>query len=357
MSHELRTPLNAIIGFSEVLRDEYFGSLNEKQADYVNDILESGKHLLSLINDILDLSKVEAGKLELEPSRVNLKDLLENSLVMIKEKCMKNGIDLSFSIAEGLDDLEISADERRLKQVMFNLLSNAAKFTPDGGAIKLEAEKKGEEVVVSVEDTGIGVAPDDQEKIFEEFHQVKGSLQDKTPGTGLGLPLAKRLVEMHKGRIWIESEGEGKGSRFSFTLPLKLLESELSLIRMTGEEGLLNHLKRVISISKRHKRTFTLCRFRIDGELLGERVMLIEEALEREKRGEDFLAMDEDGYIYLIFQETPQGKARGACDRIKAKIEDLIEGSGVSYWMATFPQEGKTPKALIRTLKVSEENP
>lgn len=357
MSHELRTPLNAIIGFSELLRDEYFGSLNEKQADYINDVLESGRHLLSLINDILDLSKVEAGKLELEPSLVNVKDLLENSLVMIKEKCMRHGIDLSLNIAEGLDDLEITVDERRLKQVMFNLLSNAAKFTPDGGAIRLEAERKGEEVIVSVEDTGIGVAPDEQEKIFEEFHQVKGSLQDKTPGTGLGLPLAKRLVEMHKGRIWIESKGEGKGSRFSFTLPLKPLERGPSVIRMTRETSLLNHLKRVISMSKRHDKTFTLCRFRIDGELLGERVMLIEEALERGKRGEDFLGMDEDGYIYVIFQETPQEKAKVACDRLKKKMEDMIEDPEVSYWMATFPQDGKTPKTLMRSLIVSEENP
>jgi PAS domain S-box-containing protein len=222
MSHELRTPLNAIIGFSEVLRDQYFGELNEKQADYMNDILESGKHLLSLINDILDLSKIEAGKVEIESSKVNITELLENSLIMVKEKCMKHGIDLSMNISQDLGDLEITADERRLKQVMFNLLSNAAKFTSDGGAITLEAHKKEHELVISVKDTGIGIAPEDQEKVFEEFYQIRGSLASKTPGTGLGLPLTKRLVEMHGGRIWVESRGLKKGTRVSFTLPINV---------------------------------------------------------------------------------------------------------------------------------------
>jgi signal transduction histidine kinase len=248
MSHELRTPLNAVIGFSEILRDKYFGTLNEKQADYINDILESGKHLLSLINDILDLSKIEAGKVEFEPSKVNIKELLEDSLIMVKEKCMKHEIDLGINIAQDLEDLEITADKRKLKQIMFNLLSNAAKFTPSGGEICVtadliskfgvrisELEKEGKiisdqsaicnlqsAIEISVADTGIGISPEDQEKIFEEFHQVKGILADKTPGTGLGLSLTKSLVEMHEGKIWVESDGEGKGSRFSFTLPAKI---------------------------------------------------------------------------------------------------------------------------------------
>ena len=222
MSHELRTPLNAIIGFSEMLRDQYFGQLNEKQADYIQDILESGKHLLSLISDILDLAQIETDKLELELSRVNIKDLLENSLVMIREKAKDHRINLDTHIPEELSDLKIQADERKLKQIMFNLLSNAAKFTSDGGAITVQADQKGEEIMVSVEDTGIGIAPEDHEKIFDEFYQVKSGLTDKTPGTGLGLPLTKRLVEMHGGRIWIESEGEEKGSKFSFTLPIRI---------------------------------------------------------------------------------------------------------------------------------------
>ncbi|MCK4417557.1 MAG: PAS domain S-box protein, partial [Candidatus Latescibacteria bacterium] len=221
MSHELRTPLNAIIGFSQMMQEQYVGKLNEKQAEYTNDILESGEHLLSLINDILDLSKVEAGKMELRLSRVSIKRLLENSLSMIKERCLKHGIKLDLHIAQELDELEITADERKVKQIMFNLLSNAAKFTPDGGKIAVEAKQEEKEFIISVSDTGIGIAPEHQEEIFEEFHQINGGLMGKTPGTGLGLPLIKSFVEMHGGRIWVKSEGEGKGSAFSFSLPLK----------------------------------------------------------------------------------------------------------------------------------------
>jgi PAS domain S-box-containing protein len=220
MSHELRTPLNAIIGFSQVLQEQYFGDLNEKQKEYVGDVLESGQHLLSLINDILDLSKIEAGKMELELSRVKIKDLLENSLIMIKEKALKHCISLDIHNKGDLEGLEIMADERRLKQVMFNLLSNAIKFTPDGGALAIEGRKDGKEFIISVSDTGIGIASREQEKIFEDFYQARGRIQDKTPGTGLGLPITKRIVEMHGGRIWVESEGLGKGSRFTFTIPI-----------------------------------------------------------------------------------------------------------------------------------------
>jgi len=220
MSHELRTPLNAIIGFSQVLQEQYFGKLNSKQTEYITDILESGKHLLSLINDILDLSKIEAGKLELELSKVKIKDLLEGSLIMIKEKALVHGIKLDFNTSGDLEDLEITADTRRIKQVMFNLLSNAAKFTPDGGAIKVEGKKDDKEVIISVSDTGVGIEPEEHEKIFGEFYQARNTLVDKTPGTGLGLPVTKSIVEMHGGRIWVESEGEGKGSRFTFTLPI-----------------------------------------------------------------------------------------------------------------------------------------
>lgn len=220
MSHELRTPLNAVIGFSQVLGEQYFGKLNEKQAEYVTDIHESGQHLLSLINDILDLSKIEAGKMELDLSNIKIMDLIEGSLVMIKEKALVHGISLNTHCSEELKGLHLMADERKLKQVMFNLLSNAAKFTPDGGSIDVRCWKKGEMLNVSVEDTGIGLAPGDQERIFGEFYQVRSSLSDKTPGTGLGLPLTKSIVEMHSGRIWVESEGDGKGSRFTFSLPI-----------------------------------------------------------------------------------------------------------------------------------------
>jgi len=220
MSHELRTPLNAIIGFSQVLHEQYFGSLNDKQAEYIADIVDSGKHLLSLINDILDLSKVEAGKMDLDTSKIKAADLLQNSLVMVKEKALAHSISLEVAIAEDIKELEIVADERRLKQVMFNLLSNATKFTPDGGAIKIEARKEGKELIVSVSDTGIGITPTEQKRLFEAFYQASGGIRDKTPGTGLGLAITKSIIEKHGGRIWVESEGGKKGSRFTFTLPI-----------------------------------------------------------------------------------------------------------------------------------------
>jgi len=358
MSHELRTPLNAVIGFSEVLREEYFGELNEKQAEYINDILGSGKHLLSLLNDILDLSKIEAGRLELELSRVNMKGLVENSLVMIREKCMKRGISLSLDVAQDLEGLDITADERSLKQIMFNLLSNAAKFTPDGGAITVGFRQEGEEVLVSVSDTGIGVAPEDQERLFEKFYQVRGGTTDKTPGTELGLSVIKRLVEMHDGRIWVESEGEGKGSTFSFVLPIDsgVLEggvseagTELPAIGIEkGKTLMMNHLNRVISLSKRHNKRFVLCCLHADMEDWREKALGVKEAMEKEKRDYDFLGIDEDGNVYLILQETDEARARVACDRLRKKMEGMLEGVKVSYSTATFPEDGEIPEELIR---------
>jgi signal transduction histidine kinase len=225
MSHELRTPLNAIIGFSAVLLDAYFGALNEKQKEYTKDILESGKHLLNLINDVLDISKVEAGKMELELAPVEIGNLLASCVVMIKEKTHKHGIDLKVDIPKELLSFEMFADQRKIKQIMFNLLSNAAKFTPNGGAITLSALRmlqEGNDVLeVSVTDTGIGIQPEYQERIFESFYQIRGGLTDKTPGTGLGLSLAKQFVELHGGGIQLKSKGRGRGSQFSFTLPVK----------------------------------------------------------------------------------------------------------------------------------------
>jgi signal transduction histidine kinase len=228
MSHELRTPLNAIIGFSQILQDETFSNLGESEREYATDIYESGNHLLSLINDILDLSKIESGKMELELTPVKIKDLLEASLVMIKEKAFNHEIKLVTNIADNLEELEIMADERKLKQIMFNLLSNSIKFTPDGGQIILEGRKEGKQLAVSVSDTGIGIAPEEQDKVFEEFYQTKDGSKTKTPGTGLGLPLTKRFVEMHSGKIWVESKGKDKGSRFTYTIPIRKVKKTLN---------------------------------------------------------------------------------------------------------------------------------
>ena len=217
MSHELRTPLNAIIGFSEVLDDRMFGELNEKQAQYVRVVLNSGRHLLSLINDILDLSKVEAGRMELELGTFSLQMALENALTLIHDRAARHGLTVELTVNETLGD--VVGDERKLKQVLLNLLSNAVKFTPDGGRIEVRALPANGSVEISVTDTGVGIAPEDQEAIFEEFRQVGTDYARKREGTGLGLALARKFVELHGGRLWVKSE-VGHGSTFTFTFPV-----------------------------------------------------------------------------------------------------------------------------------------
>jgi PAS domain S-box-containing protein len=219
MSHELRTPLNAVIGFSEILEDQWAGKLNEKQLEFVKHIFSSGHHLLQLINDILDLTKVEAGKMELRVTRVNVGELLDHCLTMIREKAIKHRLVLESRVDEDLVGVEIRADDVKLKQVLVNLLSNATKFTPDGGAISLEARREGNELVVSVSDTGIGIGPEDCQRVFEAFEQVDSSYSRQQEGTGLGLALTRRLLELHGGRILLESEGLHQGSCFTFAIP------------------------------------------------------------------------------------------------------------------------------------------
>jgi len=217
MSHELRTPLNAIIGFSEVLSEKMFGELNEKQEEYSKDIHASGEHLLSLINDILDLSKIEAGRMELELTEFDLPTAIENALMLVRERAGRRSIALHTNIDTRLG--QIQADERKVRQVVLNLLSNAIKFTPEGGRIDVAAVPKVGSVEVSVSDTGIGIAPEDQDKVFEEFRQV-GTAAKKVEGTGLGLTLCRKFVELHGGRIWLKSQ-EGEGSTFTFTIPVR----------------------------------------------------------------------------------------------------------------------------------------
>ena len=218
MSHELRTPLNAIIGFSEVLQQQMFGQLNEQQLGYVDDVLDAGRHLLSLINDILDLSKVEAGKMELDLADVSLPETLQSGLTMHGERATKGGITLGLNVEP--DDIVIRADERKVRQVVFNLISNAVKFTPSGGRIDVSAQLTDGLVEVAVTDTGSGIPPEEQEVIFEEFGQARGDGTGRPEGTGLGLPLSRKFIELHGGRLWVESV-EGEGSTFRFTLPVK----------------------------------------------------------------------------------------------------------------------------------------
>ena len=266
MSHELRTPLNAIIGFSEALSAGIYGDLKSEHREYINDILKSGVHLLSLINEILDLSKIEVGKMEMDYSECVAKDVINSAVYMYREKIKKHGINLDLEIEDGIGTFMI--DEIKIKQVIINLLSNALRFTPDGGSVRITARKVNSEqdivnsniekeelftkyyslttdrdfIEISVTDTGIGIAEEDREKIFQPFQQLEVSLTHKKEGTGLGLSLCKRFVELHGGRIWVESppfqgirreekkeQGgkEGQGSKFIFILPVKPLDDKL----------------------------------------------------------------------------------------------------------------------------------
>lgn len=227
MSHELRTPLNSILGFSSLMTNGMLGEISDQQRESLGYIYNSGKHLVSLINDILDLSKVEAGKLELEPAEFSLRDLLQASVMMLREKALNHNLDLRLDIRPEAD-LVIEADERKLKQIVFNLLSNAVKFTADGGAVTLVATKvDGPEegatagaVEISITDTGIGIKEEDVERLFKPFSQLQSTAAKKYEGTGLGLALTRQLVDLHHGRIWVESEF-GKGSRFAFVIPIR----------------------------------------------------------------------------------------------------------------------------------------
>ena len=217
MSHELRTPLNSINGFSEILYDETFGPLNEKQKNYVNNILLSGKHLLLLINQILDMAKLEANKMTLTISTLPMKNLLQEFSMLLEDMISKKQLQMVLDIAKDLPNIE--ADELKIKEILYNLLSNAIKFTPQGGQIGMRAKKIGSEIEIEVWDTGIGIAPENMDKIFEGFFRVDTPYSRVTEGTGLGLPLARKLVELHGGKLIIKSKGLDKGTLVQFTLP------------------------------------------------------------------------------------------------------------------------------------------
>lgn len=226
MSHELRTPLNHIIGFTELVAGKNCGDLNEEQSEYLEDVLHSSRHLLSLINDMLDLSKIESGKFELVLTEVPLQESLEQSLLVIREKVIQKNLE---TLVETHDPcVHVKADIRKLKQILYNLLSNAVKYTPDGGTIKIIAQtvwaqEKGESpamIEIRVQDSGIGISAEDLDRIFHPFEQLKNKNNAIHRGTGLGLALTRNFVELHGGKMWAESPGQGKGSTFHFTLPL-----------------------------------------------------------------------------------------------------------------------------------------
>lgn len=218
MSHELRTPLNSINGFSEVLFDETFGPLNERQKKYVSNVLNSGKHLLLLINQILDMAKVESGKMKMTITSLPVKSLLSEIALLIEDMATKKKIKMELEIDDGLPNIE--ADELKIKEILYNLLSNAVKFTPNGGKIGMQAKQAGSEIEVTIWDTGIGIAQENIEKIFEGFFRVDTPYARVTEGTGLGLPLSKKLVELHGGQLFVKSDGLHKGTSVRFTLPI-----------------------------------------------------------------------------------------------------------------------------------------
>ena len=369
MSHELRTPLNAIIGFSEVLSDHLYGVLNEKQQTYVNHIRNSGQHLLSLINDILDLSKVEAGKMTLVPAEIRVKELLENSLVLVKEKALKHSLALTLDAPE---DLTVMADERMLKQILFNLLSNAVKFTPDGGSVHVSARRVNSEqylvnskklftddhslttyadfIEISVADTGMGIKPEDHEKVFREFEQVETSYTRNHQGTGLGLSLVKRFVEQHGGRVWVESEGDGRGSIFRFTIPIEAGTCASAAESAEAQSLPLPKASDVVDRALTGADRFCLCRI----EPAERTVSVAQEAVVREfnagKRGSDRVMVDEDGHFVLMMTNTDPTGAEMACRRIAARIE-LCLGVRWRWAVASYPDDGQTAEMLMEVLR------
>ncbi|MGD9723520.1 MAG: sensor histidine kinase [Pirellulales bacterium] len=224
MSHELRTPLNAVIGFSDVLAEQVCGPLNENQTQYVTDILDSGQHLLALVNDILDLAKIEAGSMDIHPARLDAAALVDRTVQMFRERAIRQGIRLAGSVT---GEVHLYADERRLKQLLYNLLSNALKFTPEGGEVRVAVQQVGEHVEVRVSDTGIGIAATERDRVFESFYQIDSSLAKNAQGTGLGLAVVRQIVELHGGSVRVESE-PGEGSTFVVLLPQAKAANELS---------------------------------------------------------------------------------------------------------------------------------
>ena len=230
MSHELRTPLNAVLGFSEVLLERMFGDINERQEEYLRDIHGSGKHLLELLNEILDLSKVEAGRMEVDYSAFDLRVLLEEAVTMLRERATAHGVDLTVDVEPGL--VQAYSDQLRLKQVVLNLVTNAVKFTGDGGSVAVRARRTPVDIEVTVTDTGVGIPEADRERIFESFQQG-GRGASREEGTGLGLTLSRRIVELLGGRMWLESE-VGVGSTFGFTLPSRTSDDDATLLSTPG---------------------------------------------------------------------------------------------------------------------------
>ena len=272
---------------------------------------------------------------------------MQNSLLMIREKAYKHNLTLDLKISDNLDELEITADKRKLKQIMFNLLSNSAKFTTDGGNITVEVKLDESWIVICVADTGIGVGVQYQEKIFHEFYQIRNDVMDKTPGTGLGLSLCRQFVRMHGGKIWVQSNGEGKGCQFIFTLPIGM-DEDLWLIRTITREDILKQMKSIISLSRRHYRSFALCIFHTLNNSVVENALDIIDILDKEIRYHDVLGVDEEGNINLILHEIDRQKAQAVCVRFKKRLEDRLGNNKISFSLAIYPEDAESPEGLLK---------
>ena len=371
MSHELRTPLNSVIGFSRVLAKGFFGKLNEKQNEYVRYIEDSGNHLLGLINDILDLSKVEAGKMKLEVSPVVLKDLFHASIAMLKERALKHNVQLSLHTDPGLGET-IEADERKVKQILFNLLTNAVKFTPEGGSVTLTASQEADSLLVCVEDTGIGIKADEIGKLFSEFTQLESVYTKKYEGTGLGLALTKRLVELHGGKIWVESE-EGKGSRFFFTLPCRQIpvaaESEASgeapgtvpvesarpeeLVMDCG--AFLGKVKDVLTFHKRNGTGFGILRLELKADVEAEVLLKAGNIVLENTRKDEIIGHGDRPNILYVILKNIDGTA---LEKTSARLVDTLHARGHEFAHKTvvYPEHGQDVESLLRAFSKAPDS-
>lgn len=358
MSHELRTPLNTIIGFSEVIADDMVGPTTDAQREYLGDIIGSSRQLLSLINDILDLSKVESGHAELSLAPVSIAGLVEQSMVMFKEKAMRHGISLAAELGE--DPGEIIGDERKIKQVLVNLLSNAMKFTPDNGRIVVAvAPEDDDRLRFSVQDTGIGIAGEDIPRLFQPFQQLEAGMERKYQGTGLGLSLCRRFIELHGGRIWVESE-PGKGSCFIFLLPREATEpskmdsGEKGPITLPGTEILAwqagkRHIDRLLSLGQRQDLQFAVFHFQPASPVSPTEFVAVAEALRKKSRNHDLVIADVDQQsLYLVVT----GNDREILIKAVSRFKDILTEPHRFHerGAAFFPQDGNTFAALVEVL-------
>jgi len=367
MSHELRTPLNAIIGFSELMADGLAGPVTDKQKEYLTDVLGSSRHLLELINDILDLSKIEAGKSSLNLSEFELAPVLEGSLGMVREKAIKHGINLETDIDAGIG--RVVADERKIKQILFNLLSNAVKFTPDGGTVRLVSrmikrseigrdgmtrhlKPVGDFVMVAVADTGIGIAAKDQGKLFQPFQQLDVSLDRTYEGTGLGLMLCKHMVELHGGRIWLESE-PGKGSTFTFAIPCAATRATVSDILdpvtyLLTWDHVRKHMPVVLAVHQRKGLQCGILHIRLEqGPETVDEVRFA--AALREAKHEILAHGSQAGSYVLVRLAADAQTMLDAAERIRRVAREA--GNSVSISTALYPEDGQDMDTLMAVLQ------